>query len=186
MPEHGLVRLLELRKEDLEIVEVQIDRDSPVAGKRVAGLPLPEGSRLISVMRNGTAEIAVGSTVLRPGDQVLAILQPGKEDELRAQGARSALRSKSAQLRASTTGVREDDDRDQLEPAEPHQAGHDDAREVAERLERAHRPGEAEPGADVAERRRRPRRSRRARDSSRPVRAASIASSVAPTTKIPT
>jgi trk system potassium uptake protein TrkA len=83
VPEHGLVRMLELRKENLEIVEVQIDRDSPVAGKRVAGLALPEGSRLISVMRNDTAEIAVGSTVLRPGDQVLAILEPGKEDELR-------------------------------------------------------------------------------------------------------
>ena len=83
VPEHDLVQLLELRQENLEIVEVQIDRDSPVAGKRVAGLSLPEGSRLISVMRNGTAEIAVGSTVLRPGDQVLAILQPGKEDELR-------------------------------------------------------------------------------------------------------
>jgi trk/ktr system potassium uptake protein len=83
VPEHGLVRMLELRKENLEIVEVQIDRDSPVAGKRVAGLALPEGSRLISVMRNGYSEIAVGSTVLRPGDQVLAILQPGKEDELR-------------------------------------------------------------------------------------------------------
>jgi trk system potassium uptake protein TrkA len=83
VPEHGLVRMLELRKENLEIVEVQIDRDSPVAGKKVAGLALPEGSRLISVMRNGQAEIAVGTTVLRPGDQVLAILQPGKEDELR-------------------------------------------------------------------------------------------------------
>jgi Trk K+ transport system NAD-binding subunit len=34
-------------------------------------------------MRDGEAEIAVGSTELRPGDQVLAILQPGKEDELR-------------------------------------------------------------------------------------------------------
>jgi Trk K+ transport system NAD-binding subunit len=34
-------------------------------------------------MRDGTAEIAVGSTELKPGDQVLAILQPGKEDELR-------------------------------------------------------------------------------------------------------
>jgi trk system potassium uptake protein len=83
VPEHGLVRLLELRREGLEVVEVQIDPDAPSAGKRVAGLQLPEGSRLISVMRNGQAEIAVGSTVLRPGDQVLAILQPGKEDELR-------------------------------------------------------------------------------------------------------
>jgi trk system potassium uptake protein TrkA len=83
VPEHELVHLLELRKENLEIVEVQIDPDSPVAGKRIAGLSLPDGSRLISVMRSGHAEIAVGSTVLRPGDQVLAILQPGKEDELR-------------------------------------------------------------------------------------------------------
>jgi trk system potassium uptake protein len=83
VPEHELVHLLELRKENLEIVEVQIDRDSPCAGKRVNELKLPEGSRLISVMHDGRAEIAVGSTELRPGDQVLAILEPGKEQELR-------------------------------------------------------------------------------------------------------
>ena len=34
-------------------------------------------------MRDGKAEIAVGSTELRAGDQVLAILEPGGEDELR-------------------------------------------------------------------------------------------------------
>jgi len=83
VPEHDLIHLLELRRENLEIVEVQIDRDSPSAGKRVEGLSLPEGSRLISVMRNGKAEIAVGATTLEAGDQVLAILEPGKEDELR-------------------------------------------------------------------------------------------------------
>ena len=83
VPEHDLIHLLELRKENLEIVEVQIDGDSPSAGKRVERLDLPEGSRLISVMREGKAEIAVGSTTLEAGDQVLAILEPGKEDELR-------------------------------------------------------------------------------------------------------
>jgi trk system potassium uptake protein len=83
VPEHQLVHLLELRKENLEIVEVQIAKDSPSAGKTVERLSLPEGSRLISVMRNGKAEIAVGATELQPGDQVLAILEPGKEDELR-------------------------------------------------------------------------------------------------------
>ena len=83
VPEHELIHLLELRKENLEIVEVQIDESSPSAGKRIESLSLPEGSRLISVMRDGEAEIAVGSTQLLPGDQVLAILQPGKEDELR-------------------------------------------------------------------------------------------------------
>jgi trk system potassium uptake protein TrkA len=83
VPEHQLVHLLELRKENLEIVEVQIDKGSPVAGKKVESLKLPEGARLISVMRDGRSEIAVGSTELQPGDQILAILQPGKEDELR-------------------------------------------------------------------------------------------------------
>ena len=83
VPEHELVHLLELRKENLEIVEVQIDKSSPSAGKTVEKLALPEGARLISVMRDGKAEIAVGATRLEPGDQVLAILEPGKEDELR-------------------------------------------------------------------------------------------------------
>jgi trk system potassium uptake protein TrkA len=83
VPEHDLVHLLELRKENLEIVEVIIDDGAPAAGKRVEALDLPEGSRLISLMRDGRSEIAVGATELQPGDQVLAILQPGKEDELR-------------------------------------------------------------------------------------------------------
>jgi trk system potassium uptake protein TrkA len=83
VPEHDMIHLLELRKENLEIVEVLIDKDSPSAGKRVERLRLPDGARLISVMRDGAAEIADGATELRAGDQVLAILQPGKEDELR-------------------------------------------------------------------------------------------------------
>jgi len=83
VPEHGLIRLLELRREGLEVVEVQVEPDSPSAGKTVGELDLPDGSRLISVMRDGRALVAVGSTVLTPGDQLLAILQPGKEDELR-------------------------------------------------------------------------------------------------------
>ena len=83
VPEHGLVRLLELRREGLELVEVQIDADSPSAGKRLAGLQLPEGAALVSVVRNGRAELTEQTTVLRPGDQVIAVLQPGKEDALR-------------------------------------------------------------------------------------------------------
>jgi trk system potassium uptake protein len=83
VPEHELVHLLELRKENIEIVEVQIDKDSPSVGKRVARLKLPPGSRLIMVMRDGQHEIPDSETELQAGDQVLAILEPGKEDELR-------------------------------------------------------------------------------------------------------
>jgi trk/ktr system potassium uptake protein len=84
VPEHELVHLLQLRRENLEIVEVQIDKDSAAAGKRVDGLLMPEGSRVICVMRDGKTEIADGSTELLPGDQVLAVLEPGKESELRS------------------------------------------------------------------------------------------------------
>ena len=83
VPEHGLIHLLELRKENLEIVEVQLDENSPCIGKEVSGIRLPSGARLITVMRNGQAQMADGGTQLKAGDQVLAVLEPGKEEELR-------------------------------------------------------------------------------------------------------
>ncbi len=83
VPQHELVHLLELRKENLEIVEVEIKPGSSAEGKRVEQLQLPESTRLISVMREGKAEIAVGATQLYAGDQVLAILEPGGEAELK-------------------------------------------------------------------------------------------------------
>src|ERR671937_2626209 len=42
VPRHDLVHLLELRKENLEIIEVQIDKGSPCSGKTIDALPLPE------------------------------------------------------------------------------------------------------------------------------------------------
>ena len=83
VPEHDLVHLLELRSENLEIVEVLVEAGSPCAGKKIDKLGLPDGARVISVVRDGLATIADDQTEIRPGDQVLAILEPGKEDELR-------------------------------------------------------------------------------------------------------
>jgi trk/ktr system potassium uptake protein len=83
VPEHGLIHLLELRKENLEIVEVQLDANSPSVGKQVSRIQLPTGSRLITVMRDGQAQMAEGEIELRAGDQVLAVLEPGREEELR-------------------------------------------------------------------------------------------------------
>ena len=57
VPEHDLIHLLELRKENLEIVEVTVGAKAACAGKKVQQVPLPEGSRLISVVRDGKAEI---------------------------------------------------------------------------------------------------------------------------------
>jgi trk system potassium uptake protein TrkA len=84
VPEHGLIHLLELRKENLEIVEVQLEADSPCIGKEVSRIELPSGARLITVMRKGKAQMGDGETQLQAGDQVLAVLEPGKEEELRS------------------------------------------------------------------------------------------------------
>ena len=83
VPEHGLVKLLELRREGLEVVELSVSPEAPAAGKRVAGLSLPDDVRLVSITRNGVAEVAGLDTVIRPGYQVIAILKPGLEERLR-------------------------------------------------------------------------------------------------------
>jgi Trk K+ transport system NAD-binding subunit len=62
---------------------VQIVQGSPCVGKALDRISLPAGSQLISVVRNGQAKIADADTTLEAGDQVLAILEPGKTDELK-------------------------------------------------------------------------------------------------------
>jgi trk system potassium uptake protein TrkA len=83
VPEHGLIHLLELRKENLEIVEITVGEKDICAGKKIGQVELPAGSRLISVVRHGKAEVPDESLRLESGDSLLAILEPGKEDELR-------------------------------------------------------------------------------------------------------
>ena len=60
VPEHGLVHLVELRKENLEIVEVQIDARSPCLGKALSRVQLPDGAQLIAVVRDGEAHLGDG------------------------------------------------------------------------------------------------------------------------------
>src|ERR671930_665770 len=84
VPKYGLVHLLDLPRERLEIIELLLGDTSPVAGRRVADLELPEGSLLISVLREGTGFVPNPDTVLESGDEVLAVLDPGMEEELKA------------------------------------------------------------------------------------------------------
>jgi trk system potassium uptake protein len=83
MPQHGLIHLLELKKENLEIVEISIGQKAGCVGKTLRQVALPAGSRMISVVRNGKAEAPDDGMQLAPGDSVLALLEPGKEEELR-------------------------------------------------------------------------------------------------------
>jgi trk system potassium uptake protein len=83
VPQHGLIHLLELRKENLEIIEITVGAKDICAGKKIGQVALPAGSRLISVVRDGKDEVPDESMRLESGDSLLAILEPGKEDELR-------------------------------------------------------------------------------------------------------
>jgi trk/ktr system potassium uptake protein len=83
VPQYGLVHLLDLQEEGLEIIELQLTDGSKVAGSRVADLEMPEGSLLISVLREGKGFVPGPDTVLEPGDEVLAVLDPGREDDIK-------------------------------------------------------------------------------------------------------
>jgi trk system potassium uptake protein TrkA len=60
-----------------------LGKDSGVTGRRVGDLEMPEGSLLISVLRNGKGFVPVADTVLEVGDEVLAVLDPGHEEQLK-------------------------------------------------------------------------------------------------------
>jgi trk system potassium uptake protein TrkA len=83
VPEYGLVHLLDLQEEQLEIIEMLLGSDSAVTGRRVGDLEMPDGSLLISILRAGKGFVPGPDTVLEAGDEILAVLDPGKEDELK-------------------------------------------------------------------------------------------------------
>ena len=56
-----------------------------MAGRRVGDLNMPEGTLLISVLREGReGSCRAPDTVLEAGDEVLAVLDPGVEEDLKA------------------------------------------------------------------------------------------------------
>jgi len=84
VPEYGLVHLLDLPEQRLEIIEMELPEDSRAAGSRVGDLAMPEGSLLISVLREGMGFVPNAETVLQAGDEILAVLDPRVEEDLTA------------------------------------------------------------------------------------------------------
>ena len=79
VPSYGLVHLLDLRDEQLEIIEVEVSASSPAAGRSVQDVALPDGSLIISILRGGKGFVPTADTVIDPGDEVLLVLDPGLE-----------------------------------------------------------------------------------------------------------
>jgi trk system potassium uptake protein TrkA len=85
VPKYGLVHLLDLEEEQLEIIEMEVADDAPAAGRKVIDIDLPEGSLIISVLREGGGIVPKGDTLIEAGDEVLLVLDPGLEEDITAQ-----------------------------------------------------------------------------------------------------
>jgi trk system potassium uptake protein TrkA len=84
VPRYGLVHLLALEEERLEIIELEVSAEAPVVGIPVAEIKLPEGSLIISVLRGGSGFVPKSDTVIEAGDEVLLVLDPGLEEAITA------------------------------------------------------------------------------------------------------
>ena len=79
VPKYGLVHLLDLPQERLEIIELEVAEGSPAAGQKVRDLGLPDGSLVISVLRDGAGFVPMGESMVQAGDEVLLVLDVGLE-----------------------------------------------------------------------------------------------------------
>jgi trk system potassium uptake protein TrkA len=84
LPTHSMSHLLTLEEGNLEIVEVNVQPDSAVVGKKISDIVLPASS-LICLIINSTrgAQVPAGNSTIEDGDHIIAVTQPEHEAELR-------------------------------------------------------------------------------------------------------
>src|SRR3954470_20166803 len=82
VPRYGLLHLLDLPQERLEIIEVEVAEGSPADGAKVRDLGVPDGSLVISILRDGTGFVPLADSVIEAGDEVLLVLDSGLEDAI--------------------------------------------------------------------------------------------------------
>ena len=94
VPKYGLVHLLDLQEERLEIIEMEVAEGSPADGAAVKDLGLPDGSLVISILRDGGGFVPTGDSVVQAGDEVLLVLDIGLEDTVTERFAAAGRRGR--------------------------------------------------------------------------------------------
>ena len=85
MPSRSLAHLLGLEAGNLELVEVNIEKESPVVGKKITDVSLPAGSLICLVINAKRGpKVPVSNSVIEAGDHLLAVTKTENEDALRA------------------------------------------------------------------------------------------------------
>ncbi|MFH1046442.1 MAG: NAD-binding protein [Candidatus Omnitrophota bacterium] len=76
------VNLMSFKRGKLAIVRVDLPKDSPVIDKQVQDIQLPRDSVLVSIVRKDEVVVPKGNTVLKAGDDIVALTLIGNEPQL--------------------------------------------------------------------------------------------------------
>src|SRR6478752_7247592 len=71
-----LVRLFQLERGQVQLVEVTLADDAPVANQEIRNIDVPRDATLVAIVRDEHVVMARGDTLLLPGDEVLALVTP--------------------------------------------------------------------------------------------------------------
>lgn len=76
------VNLMSFKRGKLAIVRVDLPNDAPIINKQVQEIQLPENSVLVSIVRQEEVIVPKGNTVLKAGDDIIALTMVGNEPQL--------------------------------------------------------------------------------------------------------
>ena len=78
-----LVRILQLEGGQARLVEVTLADDSPAIDRAIKDIDVPRNATICAVVRSEHVVMPRGDTIFEPGDEVLAIVTPDSEDDIR-------------------------------------------------------------------------------------------------------
>src|SRR5690349_3108004 len=79
-----MMTLLKLKRGEYSLVEEKVDPDAPAANRPIKEIKLPNECTIVAIIRNHVLIIPHGSTILEPGDEVLALVSGKQLSELAA------------------------------------------------------------------------------------------------------
>jgi trk system potassium uptake protein TrkA len=83
VPTHPLTELMAIEEKGLVIVDVKITAESTTVGKTVKQLSLPKAAKLALIIpAEGSAHVPAANTMLKAGDQIIAVTSPESKEAL--------------------------------------------------------------------------------------------------------
>jgi trk system potassium uptake protein len=78
-----LVRILQLQGGQARLVEVTLAEDSPAIDQSIAEIDVPRNATIVAIVRDEHVVMPRGDSIFEAGDEVLAMVTPESEDEVR-------------------------------------------------------------------------------------------------------